>query len=617
MGQLVNPGNEAFIRKALNGKVYVDKTGLLEVTNDAIDTPDNLICNSRPRRFGKTVTANMLCAYYCRTCNSEKLFDRLNISKHPDFKKYLNKYDVIYWDMQWCIGLAQGVDNLLAYITSRTLEELKGYYPQIKSTTVTGAMSDVYESTGKGFIVIVDEWDVLIRDYANRTDLVDQYIDFLRDMFKGLGPDTYIHLAYMTGILPIKKVKTQSSLNNFRERTMVDPVMLAPYVGFTEEEVKELCTRYNKDFQQMKQWYDGYKLGGYHIYNPIAVATVVGQNGMFKSYWSDTGSNEVVIPLINSDYDGLKTALVNMLAGEEEHVDISDFKNDVADISTRDDVLTYMIHLGYLAYNQDNKTAFIPNEEIRLTLVRAVSQSHVNDLKNLLRDSDTLLRTTLTGDSDTVAKMIRDFHMKYTSVIKYRDENSVSSVLMIAYLSALNYYALPIRELPTGEGYADFVYIPKPEFLSKYPALIMELKYDKSPEDAIYQIYQKQYASRVLQYTKNILLVGINYNKDTKKHECLIEQYDTRKEIAPDPLSAKTKKAIRNLDIMGTSAEDIAETTHTPIEQVYECLGYVDIGDKQYAYNKVLDVAKTNNTTVQELVKRLSKDTAVRDNMLG
>ena len=327
MGQFVNPGNGAF-QVALNSEIYVDKTGLLEYTNKVMDTTAKFICNSRPRRFGKTITADMLTAYYCRSCDSERMFSGLEISKSPEFKKYLNAYDVIHLDIQWCMESAEGAEHVLSYISERTIAELREIYSRElpeEIRTLPEALSKIHMATGRKFVVIIDEWDVLIRDEAMNQKVQEEYINFLRGMFKGSLPTNYIQLAYLTGILPIKKVKTQSALNNFDEFTMLDASVLAPYVGFTEAEVLELCERYGRDFSQVKRWYDGYLLGDYQIYNPVAVVKLMTKGGRFKSYRSETGSYEVVVPLINQDFDGLKTAVLEMLAGTSVKVQVKFF----------------------------------------------------------------------------------------------------------------------------------------------------------------------------------------------------------------------------------------------------------------------------------------------------
>lgn len=526
MGMFVNTGNSAF-QVALNSEIYVDKTGLLKYTNKVLNTLQGYICNSRPRRFGKSVTADMLTAYYSRGCDSEQLFSGLEIAKSPDFKKHLNQYDVIHLDIQWCMEPAGGPEKVVSYITDTTIEELRGYYPDELPEHIHSlpeALSYISNATGRKFIIIIDEWDVLIRDESANVAVQREYITFLRGLFKGTEPTKYIQLAYLTGILPIKKETTQSALNNFDEFTMLGASDLSSYIGFTEDEVKALAEKYHRDFEKVKKWYDGYVLKEYQVYNPKAVVSVM-LKGEFRSYWSETASYEAVVPLINMNFDGLKNAILEMISGAAVHVDTTTFKNDAKNIRSKDDVLTYLIHLGYLGYDQEKKTAFVPNEEIRAELTSAVTSRKWDEMIAFWQESEELLNDTLDMDSESVAARIEKIHSDYVSVIQYNNENSLSSVLAIAYLSAMQYYFKPVRELPTGRGFADFVYIPKPEYKKDYPAILVELKWNKKAETAMDQIKDRKYPDSILDYTGDILLAAISYDKNSKKHVCLMERY--------------------------------------------------------------------------------------------
>lgn len=379
MGMFLNPDNSAF-QAVLNAKIYVDKSGLLNYTNSVLASTDAFICNSRPRRFGKSITANMLTAYYSKGCDSEKMFSELEISEAEDFKKHLNKYDVIHLDIQGCMEPAGGPERIVSYISEKTIQELREYYPNVlkeSTTSLPEALAMINAETGNKFIIIIDEWDVLIRDEAANQKVQEEYINFLRGMFKGTEPTKYIQLAYLTGILPIKREKTQSALNNFDEFTMLSPSILAKYIGFTEDEVQKLAEEYHQNFEEVKRWYDGYLLKDYQVYNPRAVISLM-QKGEFKSYWSETASYEAIVPLINMDYDGLKTAIIEMLSGAAVKVNTATFKNDILNIQSKDDVLTYMIHLGYLGYDQTRKMAFVPNEDIRQELEIALDSKIMN-----------------------------------------------------------------------------------------------------------------------------------------------------------------------------------------------------------------------------------------------
>ena len=525
MGRFVNPDNSAF-QVALNSEIYIDKTGLIEYTNRVLNTTQAFICNSRPRRFGKSITADMLTAYYSVGADSKEMFQSLSIASSKDFATHLNQYQVIHLDIQWCMQAVGSAEKEIDYITKNTIFELRKLYPNCLTSEIHSlpdALSLINADSGKKFIVIIDEWDILIRDEATNKAVQEEYIYFLRGLFKGTEPTKYIQLAYLTGILPIKKEKTQSALNNFDEFTMVSAGTLAPFIGFTEEEVKNLCEEYHKDFDKVKKWYDGYLLRDYQVYNPRAVVSVM-LKGEFKSYWSETASYEAIVPLINMNYDGLKTAIIEMLSGGEVKVNTATFKNDTVNIQSKDDVLTYMIHLGYLGYDQNRKTAFVPNEEIRQELTLAVESKHWNEMLLFQQESEKLLDATLDMDGDAVATQVEKIHDDYVSAIQYNNENSLSSVLAIAYLSAMQYYFKPVRELPTGRGFADFVFIPKPEYRNDYPALVVELKWTQTAETAMQQIKEKKYPDSLRGYTGNLLLVAINYDKKTKKHQCLIEK---------------------------------------------------------------------------------------------
>ena len=526
MGRFVNPDNRAF-QAALNSKIYVDKTGLLEYTNSVLNSTNAYICNSRPWRFGKSITANMLTAYYSKACDSSEMFSNLEINKNPDFMEHLNKYDVIHFDVQWCMMAAGGPENMVSYITEQTIQELREFYPDDLPNDINllpEALSQINNATGNKFVVIIDEWDVLIRDEAQNQQVQDRYIDFLRGMFKGTEPTRFIALAFLTGILPIKKLKTQSALNNFDEFTMLSSGNFAPYIGFTEAEVKTLAEKYNQDYEKVKKWYDGYWLNDYQVYNPKAVVSVM-LRGEFKSYWSETASYETVVSLINMDFDGLRSAIIEMLSGDSVSVDVTTFQNDMTSFSCRDDVLTYLIYLGYLGYDQTYRKAFVPNEEIRQELSKAVRRKKWNEMIEFTQKSEQILDATLDMKAEIVADSIEKIHSEYSSAIQYNNENSLSSVLTIAYLSTMQYYFKPVRELPTGRGFADFVYIPKPEYRTDYPALIVELKWNKNANTALKQIKEKKYPESICSYTGDILIVGINYDKKSKKHECEIEEY--------------------------------------------------------------------------------------------
>lgn len=392
MGNFVNPDNSAF-QVALNSEIYVDKTDMICYTNRVMGTKQCLICNSRPRRFGKSTTADMLAAYYSKGCDSSAMFAGRKVSKGETYHRHLNQYDVIHIDVQWCRVDAGSADGAVPYIVEHILEELKEIYPEALTKEITSlphALMAIHHKTGSRFIIIIDEWDALIRDEAGNPKVQEAYINLLRGLFKGTQPTKFLCLAYLTGILPIKKIKTQSALNNFDEFTMLDAKMFAPYMGLTEGEVRGLCQKYDRDFEEVKRWYDGYLLSREHLYNPKAVVSLM-LWGEFQSYWSQTGTYEAILPLINLNFDGLRAAVISMLSGDAVEIEVSTYQNDMVTFADKDDVLTLLVHLGYLAYHKESRTACIPNEEIRSEFVAAVKRNKWNEFLELQRKSEELL----------------------------------------------------------------------------------------------------------------------------------------------------------------------------------------------------------------------------------
>lgn len=537
MGLYLNPGNESFAA-LLHSDIYVDKTGLIKYMNGQIGRSKHLISSSRPRRFGKTMAIQMLAAYYSRGCDSKAIFCDLEIGSDPSFLKHLNQYDVLRLDIQWMKTCAiqeirlGNVTDMIRYIHREVISELREAYPEYVDDTAVSlpkVLADINMKTKKQFVILIDEWDCLFREEKENLGLQMDYLDFLRGLFKGSSADEFVKLAYLTGILPIKKYGTQSALNNFRELTMTAPGQLARYIGFTEAEVRALCKAHNMPFRDMQKWYDGYvlsKIG--HVYSPNSVMEAI-DNEEFQNYWSKTETYESLKLYISMDFDGLKQKIADMLGGTRCSIDVESFQNDMTSFHSADDVLTLLIHLGYLAYDAKAGEAFIPNEEVRSSFIQAVKNEGWNEVYKAIRDSERLLDATLALDEERVAQMIQDIHMQHTSSLVYNNELSLASIIQIAYYSAIRSYTL-IRELPSGDGFADIVFLPKRA--SKKPALIVELKWDKTAEGAIRQIKEKKYVSALEDYTGNLLLVGINYDKKARTHQCKIERWETQAQIS-------------------------------------------------------------------------------------
>ena len=525
MGNYLNPGNSGF--SGIRNDIYVDKSGLIGLINQTIDTPRRLTCISRPRRFGKSFAAKMLCAYYDKTCDSAGLFDDLKIAEDKGYREHLNRYDVIYLDMTEAIGGAS-VEEVVPYIQRNVVRELTEQYPGVKSAEGFAAMlANAVEAAGNKFIMIIDEWDAPIREAYGRPGLQRKYLEFLRALFKNSGMTSKIFAAvYMTGILPVKKDGSQSAISDFLEYTMVKPRQFGPYVGFTEGEVRGLCEMYGSDFTMMKNQYDGYSFRNLDsVYNPNSVMKAI-INDDFDSYWTQTSAAESLMGYINLDFDGLGRTVTGLIGGVETEVDTKGFANDLTTFRDRDDVLTLLIHLGYLTYNEETRSAHIPNQEIRQEFARAIRQVKRDDTIRRVRESEQLIADTVQGNEEAVARQIEKVHEE-ESPLYYNNEQALRSVIKRAYFSYGDEYVM-FEELPAGSGYADVVYLPKKN--SPLPVLVIELKWKKSVDSALDQIRDRRYPEAVKDYGSDILLVGISYDKDApageRKHRCRIEKYD-------------------------------------------------------------------------------------------
>lgn len=521
MGVYLNPDNKNF-GDALRSEIYVDKTGLIAHTNKCINTEQKYICVSRPRRFGKSMALKMLAAYYSRGCDSREMFQGYKIENSQSFREHLNQYDVIYLNMQQFLIRArkQEVTEYLEQVVIADIRKVYGDFFSGEETILAAALEQIYSETGREFIFLIDEWDCVMRERKESEALQKQYLDFLRDLFKD---QPYVALAYMTGILPVKKYGQHSALNMFTEYSMTDQDALEEYTGFTQAEVRALCERFDMDFARTSSWYDGYMFTKFkHIYNPKSVVEAMRRH-KFSNYWTSTEVYDALKIYIDMDFDGLKADIVQMLGGSRIKVNTRSFRNDMHNFEKKDDVLTLLIHLGYLAYDSDEKEAFIPNKEIIEEFETSMSVGGWPKVMSILKASEKLLEDTLRGDEKSVAEGLDRAHTEVSSILTYNDENSLGCAIGLAYYSTRKDYRL-IRELPAGKGFADVVFLPLPS--TNKPAIIVELKYGKPAGTALQQIRDRQYTQALSGYTGEILLVGISYNREEKEkpHSCVIER---------------------------------------------------------------------------------------------
>ncbi|MCD7808001.1 MAG: ATP-binding protein [Erysipelotrichaceae bacterium] len=521
MGKHLNPSNRGFVLSR-NAPIYVDKSLLIQKTNEIIDTKDRFVCVSRPRRFGKSTDAKMLIAYYSKDCDSTSLFNDLKISQTDMYHEHLNKHNVIFIDMQSFYDKYSNVKEMLQFLSKSVLRDLFRVFKNVDyldNTDLPDSLDDIYVELEEHFIFIIDEWDSVLR---NKNATSEDKKEFLKFMNRLLKEKEYVSLAYMTGILPIKKYGDESAINMFDEINMIEPQQYENFMGFTEDEVKDLCLKNNMDFDQMKVWYDGYHITDHtSIYSPRSIIKAISSKEC-NCYWSKTGTFENLANHISMDFDGLKEAVIQLLAGEKVKVDTAGFQNDMSTFKSKDDVLTMLIHLGYLGYDRQSEQVYIPNKEVIDSFIQSIKTPKYEQTYKAIERAQKLLESTWDMDEEKVASGLEEVHDSFiNSNLKYNDENSLYTTIMLAYFTARDYYT-PFREMPTGKGFCDVAFIP---YNPSYPAIIIELKYDKDVETAIDQIKERNYSQNLKHYHGNLLLVGITYNKGEKKHIAKIEKF--------------------------------------------------------------------------------------------
>ena len=550
MGNILNPGHDnnfiALVRNKEAG-VFVDKTDFLGITNALLNTDGKLLAVTRPRRFGKTVTAHMLSAYYSKGYAGRKIFDGLNIAYEDSYEKHLNRYDVIYVDMNTVDGLfdiysrkkqkAEGVDDLSDYLEYSIIEALKSNEAfsqclakhQIENIGVLEALLALAQDLNTKFVFIMDEWDLVYREYRDNEALQKKFVKLLKNLFKADGGQACFALAYLTGILPIKKYNSQSALNDFDGYNMLAPGEFAPYFGFTQAEVDGIVKNSGCKVtrQELKEWYEGYKIRGVDIYNPNSVCRAIDRNECI-SYWIKTSSNEEFVRLINADFEGVRQDIINLIEGDEVAFSCANFQNDMVSLKDKDDVISLLVCLGYLGCsdtkNNYRKLAYVPNGEIRLALMGIVRKQEWYERMETVRRSENLLKAILELDGTTAAALIQEVrNSPAVSLLDYNDEKSLVYCVMTGLLwSTLDDYSCH-REEQAGKGRLDLVYEP---ITPRQPLILIEFKYNHSAEEAIKQIKTKEYFKRYAGQYRNIIIVGINYSSETKEHQCLIERQD-------------------------------------------------------------------------------------------
>lgn len=498
-------------------KYFVDKSEIISIINENISTKSKYICVTRPRRFGKSSVADMLGAYYSKAVDSKAIFDKLKISKNDDYLEKLNKYNVISISFAEIDSNCSNCVEYIDRISNLLREDLKEKFPNA-NIDEKYTIWEVFSQLDEKFIFIFDEWDYIFNANIFEEDQ-DKFLEFLMKLLKD---KPYVALAYMTGILPIKKYSSGSSLNMFDEFTILNDMIYGEYFGFTEEEVKVLCDKQSSiSFDEISSWYNGYlSEEGSRIYNPRSVIKAL-KNKKCKSYWTNTGAMDEVEEYLKYNILEIRDEVIEMVSGEEIDIFIDEeFRAGQGTPKTKEEIYSAMIVLGFLSYHDGYLK--IPNKELMKEFEKALSDESFGYVSKIIENSRKMLKATVDGNTEVVEDILHDIHNSEIPILQYNDENSLSCVLTLAYLSARDTYRIE-REEKTGKGYADFTFHPRRK---NDIAFIVELKKDEETDVALNQIKEKEYVEKFRKEHKDrkVLAVAICYNSKNKEHHCKIEE---------------------------------------------------------------------------------------------
>lgn len=503
--------------EALNSEIYVDKSLLIEAVSSKIKTGNKYICITRPRRFGKTINANMLGAYFTKGLDSDDLFRHLNIAKTDGYRKHINQYNVFKIDFSRRPDFCPDYQTYFKSILKKIKRDLEEAYPKLQGQDYDG-ISEMLCDTNDSFIFILDEWDsVFYEDFMTDKEKC-LYIKFLKGLLKD---QPYVSLAYLTGVLPIAKYSSGSELNMFDEYSFMNDNVYDRYFGFNESEIKSLCKQQDKvSFEEIKRWYDGYySSNGGSIFNPRSVSKAL-TRGICLNYWTETGPMNEIAECIEHNVDEVREDIVKMIAGIPIEIELQGYSAAELGLHTRDEILSAMVVYGFLSYHDGELR--IPNHELMEKYQRVLNRDSMGEVKEIVDDSRKMLEATLACDSEKVASILEEVHDREVPFLQYNDENSMSCVITLCYLYARKDYWIE-RESKSGKGYCDYLFFPKKNGKA---AIILELKADVSCEEALSQIKEKNYIQKVKNCSE-IILAGISYDKKNKKHSCLIERIFT------------------------------------------------------------------------------------------
>ena len=533
MGQFLN-NKEPYdkFKTVMNGTYFVDKSEILEELIPALQQEQRFFCITRPRRFGKTVMANMIAAFFEHT-GEPSLFEHLHIAEYAGYKEQAGKHDVIYIDFSEMPRECQNYQEYIDRVQNGLVRDIQEAYPELvieNNAAVWDILSLVFNQTGHKFIFVIDEWDAVFHSsFITEKDKKD-YLLFLKLLLKG---QSYVELAYMTGVLPIAKYSDGSELNMFLEYNMATRVRFSEYFGFSDEEVDMLYQRYLEKTKKpqitresLREWYDGYHTAaGERLYNPRSVVCALTDNQL-SNYWVSSGKYDSIFTYIQYNVDQIQNDLTLMFAGERIPSGIQEYAATAQELKTKEEIYSAMVVYGLLTY--DNGMVFIPNKELMGSYASMMKKEQsLGYIYRLANVSSQMLQATLAGDTETMSKIIQYAHNTEVPILSYNNETELSAIINLVYLSARDQYRVE-REDKAGKGYVDFIFYP---VRYDQDCIILELKMNYTPEEAIAQIKEKEYALRFKgktaaqdKYTGRILAVGISYNKETKEHSCKVEE---------------------------------------------------------------------------------------------
>ena len=535
MGIYVNSKNAYALYKKETAKPYfVDKTVLLKELFPLVEEGSHYLCITRPRRFGKTVMANMVASFFSKGHRANDVFQNLQIYQDKDYEKHLNKYTVIHIMFNDLPRNCNSYKQYIERIEETLIKDLKKEYPDMPiddQNAVWDTLLEIYaEKQDINIVFVFDEWDFIFHQKFVTEDDKLSYLQFLRNLLKDRP---YIALVYMTGILPIAKYSSGSELNMFAEFTMTTEQRFSEYFGFTDEEVDGLYLRYIENCastkmvtrDDLREWYDGYHTRkGERLYNPRSIVLSLSNNNT-GNYWTSSGPYDEIFYYIENNIADVREDLALMVSGIPVPAKIQEYAATSMNLQTRDEIFSAMVVYGFLTY--ENGKVMIPNKELMDKFADMLKkEASLGYVHRLAKESDRMLRATLAGDTETMAEILELAHDTEIPLLSYNDETELTAVVNLVYLSARDNYRVE-REDKSGVGYVDFIFYPVNRDAD---GIILELKVDHSPDEAIRQIKDKKY---ILRFTGKlgeerkcagrILAVGISYNKKQKKHACKVE----------------------------------------------------------------------------------------------